>query len=278
VRYTIDAHKQRTDRVQVDDIDFGEFRRRPLDPATLRCLRYMHDVEHHTICYLRDVLVTQAHQDVEITTFLSFWAFEEYWHGEALGRVLEAHGDDSEARVESHRARLDWHDRILPVATFVASKLTPHVPAVHLAWGAVNEWTTQAAYGLLARKAEHPTLTLLLGRIMKQEGRHIDFYASRASDRLQASRTARRLARWAFRNLWSPVGAGLMPEDEVQFLASHLFGDAPGAEAVARIDRRIDRLPGLDGLALVSGARDRYARPASSTRSGERPAARPVAA
>lgn len=40
----------------------------------------MHDVEHHTICYLRDVLVTDAHRDVEITTFLTFWVYEEHWH------------------------------------------------------------------------------------------------------------------------------------------------------------------------------------------------------
>jgi hypothetical protein len=109
----------------------------------------------------------------------------------------------------------------------------------------------------------------LLGRIMKQEGRHIDFYASRATDRLAASAKARRLTRGALRRLWTPVGAGLMPEQEVAFLAGHLFGDAHGAEAAARIDRRIDRLPGLQGLHLVDGARRRYgdrARPAPSAR------------
>ena len=57
----------------------------------------MHDVEHHTVCYLRDLLLTPAHQDPEITSFLSCWVFEEMWHGEAIGRVLEAHGEEAGA-------------------------------------------------------------------------------------------------------------------------------------------------------------------------------------
>jgi hypothetical protein len=276
MRVSIDTYKERAGRIETSDIDFDDFRRQPLDRETLRCLRYMHDVEHHTICYLRDVLVTPAHRDVEMTTFLSFWAFEEYWHGEALGRVLAAHGEDSDARVSDRRRHLDWHDRVLPVATFLASRVTPHVPAVHLTWGAVNEWTTQAAYGLLATKAGHPTLTRLLRRIMKQEGRHIDFYASRATERLAASKTARRLTRGALRRLWTPVGAGLMPETEVAFLAHHLFGDEAGAQAAARIDRGVDRLPGLADLHRVDRARRHYAEriaPASAGRAVERLAA-----
>ena len=69
-------------------IDFDDFRDQPLRPEALRSLRYMHDVEHHTVCYLRDLLLTPAHQDPEITSFLSCWVFEEMWHGEAIGQVL----------------------------------------------------------------------------------------------------------------------------------------------------------------------------------------------
>ena len=117
MKLTLADLKERTDRVQVDDIDFDAFRDEPLDPATLRCLRYMHDVEHNTIIYLRDVLVTDAHLDHEITSFLTFWAFEEYFHGEAIGQVLEAHGEPgSDARVPVRCAGRRLHDRILPVS------------------------------------------------------------------------------------------------------------------------------------------------------------------
>ncbi len=84
MRFDLDHYRNTVAAVDVTDIDFGEFRSTPLDPASLRCLRYMHDVEHHTICYLRDLLVTRAHDDPEITTFLTMWAYEEYWHGNTL--------------------------------------------------------------------------------------------------------------------------------------------------------------------------------------------------
>jgi len=251
VKLTLSDLKERTDRVQVDDIDFDDFRRDPLDPATLRCLRYMHDVEHNTIIYLRDVLVTDAHLDHEITSFLTFWAFEEYFHGEAIGQVLEAHGEPgSDARVPEVR-RPSLHDRLLPMSTMVATHLTRQVPTVHMTWGAVNEWTAQAAYGRLAAKAGHPTLSKLLHRIMKQEGRHIDFYASQAAHRLESSFRAQRVTRWALRRFWTPVGAGIKDAGEVRFMAQHLFGDDDGRRAVRRIDRCVDRLPGLAGLHLA---------------------------
>jgi hypothetical protein len=53
------------------DIDYDAFLDRPLDANTLRCLRYMHDVEFHTTCYLRDLLVTSAHDDPEIRGVLA---------------------------------------------------------------------------------------------------------------------------------------------------------------------------------------------------------------
>lgn len=62
---------QRSTRLNISDIDFGAFREEPFDAPTLRCLRYMHDIEGHTMCYLRDLLVTRAHKDPELTSFLA---------------------------------------------------------------------------------------------------------------------------------------------------------------------------------------------------------------
>jgi len=45
-----------------------------------------------------------------------------------------------------------------------------------------------------------------------------------------------------------------MPDGEVRHLIGHLFTGADGDAAAARIDRRIDRLPGLAGIDLVAGA------------------------
>ena len=46
-----------------------------------------------------------------------------------------------------------------PISFQLASGITPHLTAVHMTWGAVNEWTTQAAYARLAKLAGHPTLS-----------------------------------------------------------------------------------------------------------------------
>jgi hypothetical protein len=257
VTIEIDSLIQRSARLTVDDIDFDAFRRHPLDPATLRCLRYMHDVEGHTACYLRDVLVTRAHRDPQLTAFLACWCYEEHWHGDAIAQVLRAHDEPAgPTRLEESRRRLPRRDALKPLAFSLASALTSHIVAVHMTWGAVNEWTTQAGYGRLAAKAKHPVLSELLSRIMRQEGRHIDFYAHGARTRLAESATARRITRFALRRYWAPVGTGVMPDPEVKFLVTHLFGDDEGREGVRRIDRAVDRLPGLEGLHLVESALD----------------------
>jgi len=89
---------------------------------------------------------------------------------------------------------------------------------------------------------------------MRQEGGHIDFYASEAARRLGESVPAQRLTRSMLSHLWRPVGSGVMPRREVRFLVDYLFGGDKGVEVLQRIDRRIDRLPGQGDLSLLSRA------------------------
>jgi hypothetical protein len=252
VSIDIDTLVKRSARLKVEDLDLGAFSDQPLDAATLRCLRYMHDVEGHTVCYLRDMLVTRAHRDPNVTAFLTCWNYEEHWHGDAIGQVLDAHGEIAgRSRLNEMRRRLPKRDALRPMMFHFTSAVTRHLTALQMTWGAVNEWTTQAGYARLAAKAENPVLGELLRRIMRQEGRHIDFYAAQAKSRLADSRAAQRLTRAALRRLWAPVGSGVMPTDETRFLVGHLFSDDTGLATAQRIDRQIDRLPGLTGLHLV---------------------------
>jgi hypothetical protein len=257
--FDIATFKHRTERLRWDDLDLTVFRSNPLDPSVLRCIRYMHDVEYHTICYLRDLLVSPAHSEPDVTAFLSIWAFEEYWHGEALAAVLEAHDElAGTRRVAAMRGRLGWLERLRPLLMLGGSGLVGRAfVATHMTWGAVNEWTTQAGYAQLGRRACHPVLSELVRRITRQEGRHIDFYASEAERRLGASSRARRVTRSALRRFWAPVGSGVMPAPETRHMADFLFGGEEGRTVVSRIDRRIDRLPGLGGLDLMARALDR---------------------
>jgi hypothetical protein len=257
--FDIDSFKARSAPVSLEGIDLDSFRDQPLDPDSLRCLRYMHDVEYHTVCYLRDLLVTPAHRDPTVTTFLTLWNLEEMYHGDALGAVLAAHGERAgRPRIVSTRQRLRRFDRLAPAAHTVGSVLVGQAwTAVHMTWGAVNEWTAQAAYARLGQLAEHPVLSTLLSRIMRQEGRHADFYARQAERRLRDDAVARWLTRTALRRWWAPVGSTLLPRNEVAFIAGHLFTGRDGRAMTERIDRRLDQLPGLGGLRLTTGAAER---------------------
>ena len=252
--FDIDDYAAKVAPVSLDGIDFGAFRDRPLSPEALRCIRYMHDVESHTVCYLRDLLVTPSHADPRVTTFLTMWVYEEHWHGAALARVLEAHGEPAgAARVAPMRERTAA--RFAPVfASLLGSVLGEAFVAVHMTWGAVNEWSTQAGYARLAEREDHPVLTELLDRIQRQEARHIAFYATEARRRLAASPAARRLVRWALRTKWAPVGSGVMPRNETAFLLRHLVD----GDVVERLDGNVHRLPGMHGLDIVRRAARTY--------------------
>jgi hypothetical protein len=253
--FDLDTYMRLVAPVPIDDVDFDAFTSAPLAPDALRVLRYMHDVEHHTSCYLRNLLNTKAHHDPEVTTFLTLWSFEELWHGEAIARVLAVHDEAAgPARIRTMRERLGWRLSASPLLWMGFSAVTPHFLAVHMTFGVINEWTTQAGYARLRSIAQHPVLDDLIARVMKQEGRHIDYYLTRANELLGESAAAQRTTRRMLRRLWSPVGAKVMPDDDTRFLIRTLFADEEGREVAARIDRRIDRLPGLDGLGLMDRA------------------------
>jgi len=266
MKFDIADYLVHTDRLRWPDLDMDAFRDQPLDHDTLRSIEYMHDVELHTICYLRDLLVTPAHADPDVTAFLSCWAYEELFHGEALAEVLAVHGRRSGAeRVDQLRRRLGVRDRVRPyISAFGSAVFGERLVALHMTWGAINEWTAQASYARLGQRAGHPVLSELLKRIARQAGRHVDFYASQAAERLAASAAAQRVVRWGLRRLWRPVGSGIMPAAETDFVIRHLYGGPDGAPYVERIDRRIERLPGLAGLGLVAAAVSRYVPPVAA--------------
>ncbi len=254
VGMTIEKFQEQGGRLKIDDLDFEEFRRRPLDDNVLRCLGYMHDVEYQTVLYTRELLLLPAWKDPQFTPFLTLWNYEEYWHGQAIGRVLEMHGRPAhDSRLNAmrtfNRRYLVWS----PLIFWTIGQTVRRFPAVHMTWGAINEWTANAAYNRLATIAEHPVLTELLGRIMRQEGRHAGYYASWARDML-ADRRAQKVTSWFLRHEWAPVGYGDVPKLETSFATAFLFGTDGADELVTRIEERIDALLGLGGLNLLRSA------------------------
>ncbi|TCP57543.1 hypothetical protein EV191_1011500 [Tamaricihabitans halophyticus] len=257
--FDIDHFTQTSERVGWEDLDLDVFRDDPLPPATLRTLRYMADVEYHTVCYLRDMLVTPSHAEGDVTAFMTFWNREEFWHGEALSEVLRRHEISLDFdQLKAKRLKLGWKDRLAPIKQSVAANLAgTDFIAVHMAWGAANEWSAGTAYRRLAVLEDHPVLATLLHRIAKQESRHVAFYATQARTRLEDHPRAQRLTRLALRRFWGPVGTGVMPESEVTHVMTHLFSGPAGRVQAAHIDANIARLPGMEGLRIVQDALDR---------------------
>ncbi|MGA8113482.1 MAG: ferritin-like domain-containing protein [Actinocatenispora sp.] len=247
-------------RIKYDDVDYDAFRHRPLSPAALRTLRYMSDVESHTICYLRDLLVTPSHKDPEVTAFLTHWAYEEFWHGEALDEVLRVHGVLADyAHIREVRLSQGLADRLAPINQALAANIIGEdFVAVHMTWGAINEWSAHSAYARMIQREDHPELGKLLKRIQKQETRHLAFYASQAKDRLERTAKARNLTRFALRAFWAPVGSSIQPKRETAFVLNYLMGGPEGAKHIDRIDRKLDELPGQGGLNLVRKAVAKY--------------------
>ena len=85
-----------------------------------------------------------------------------------------------------------------------------------------------------------------VGLLLKEE--------SNAACHVRPNLRAQRLTRSMLTHLWRPVGSGVMPRREVAFLVDYLFSGENGVQVVERIDRHIDRLPGLQDLHLLTGA------------------------
>ncbi|HWH25352.1 MAG TPA: ferritin-like domain-containing protein [Pseudolysinimonas sp.] len=256
--FDIDKYTANSTAVAWGDLDFDEFDRQPLPESSLRTLRYMCDVEYHTVCYLRDLLTTPSHKEPEIASFMTMWNREEFWHGEALAAVLAKHDiivDFDE--LKASRLKLGWKDRLDPIKQSLLGGLVGHdFVAVHMAWGAANEWSANAAYLRMAKKENHPVLAELLKRIAAQETKHVAFYASQARDRLTSSKKARVIARFALRKFWGPVGSTISPDSEVTHVMNDLFGGSEGRKLIRDVDSHIAKLPGMEGLTIVETSLD----------------------
>ena len=96
-RFTADDCVGRSRPLDLNGIAWDDVPRHPLPPEALRTLRYMQDIESHTIVYLRTLLSTRAVDDPDVAAFLACWLYEESAHGRALARM--GSGDQPAPRV-----------------------------------------------------------------------------------------------------------------------------------------------------------------------------------
>ncbi len=166
------------------------------------------------------------------------------------------------------RRRIGSKGYFAHIGTLIGSALLGEdFPAIHMTWGAVNEFATLSGYQLLIASTQNPVLKDLLARIIKDERRHYAFYRAQADMRLRRSPRARRVTRWVMEHLWAPVGTGVRPQDETDFVIAYLLGGDNGMKEAKVMDATIKSIPGLEGTKLFeSAAREAIGRAKSSAR------------
>ncbi len=246
IEFNLESYLEHSKKVDVSDLDFTEAARYPISPDEIRCLTYMMDIEAHTIVYLKGILSTCAVRDPRTTSFLSCWAYEEFFHGRTLRQFLEAAGARfSPMRMAEVQKQVSWREWIESIGSSLICQVSRHFHAVYLTWGAISELTTLEGYGILAERSRNPILADLLRRLAKDERKHFSFYYNMAREHLMP-RPAQKLTTAVIKYFWMPVGGGVKPDSEVDWMNRYILGDARGEQVAARIDATIGKLPGLE--------------------------------
>jgi hypothetical protein len=275
IDFDLDRYLRASKKLDLSHIDWDDIPNHRLGHGDVMCMHYMMDIETHTVIYLRDLLATRAANDPQITAFLACWVYEELWHGEAFSDFLRAYGIETpaepklpdgrtpmptrESRTRRLREQLGVGHQLSLLPTMLGSAVFRDFIALHMTWGAINELTTLTGYHALIRRSEHPVLHQMLRRVIQDERRHFAFYRAQGRARLGAApRRTRRVVRWVFQNFWTPVGAGVKSQEEVDALVLYLFGyDERGREMLREIDATVQEIPGLEGLTLLEDVLDR---------------------
>jgi hypothetical protein len=252
--FNIDKFMEASGRIDLSDIDWSEVPRHPITPEGLRTLRYFLQTEGSTFFYTKALMKTRAaYAEPELAPFICAWMYEEEFHGRAFRRFIEAYGETvpTTYRTEMflNRGAGEKFDEI--GQAIVSAVFREDWPAVHMTWGAIQEFTTYSAYQSLIQRIDHPILTVIAQRIMKQELRHYAFYNAHAKHRLSGSPAAQRLVTRALKLAWTPVGDGMCSKSDVCHAIQFLFDGFEGG-TVAMIERKVRELPGLEWFDLFS--------------------------
>jgi len=236
-------------------IPWQEVKKTEVPQQFIPTLLYMRDVEKFTELYYAQLAHTTTIQDPHIRTFMDQWQHEESLHGDLLNRFLEESGMPSDERwFEKAKEKIP---RRYYVTSALSSKLMSllgsSVTAVHMTWGAINEYSTMNGYGRLSVLAGHPVLSYILNGIMREEARHARFYRQMAGMKLAESPRAQKIARFIVEHFWSPVGQGAKRKDETNHVIKSLYPGKEGMELFdVQVTSLIKNLPGFDGFTTTT--------------------------
>ncbi len=276
--FDLERYLRHSKKVDISDIDLTRAAGHPVTDDEIHALTYMTDIESHTVVYLRAILNTCAIEDPETTAFLSCWAYEEFHHGHTLRQLLNALGVPlSNNRIAEVQRAAAWGEWVKEMGSSLICRMTRHFHAAYLTYGAISELSTLEGYGILARRTQNPVIAEVVRRLAKDERRHFSFYYNKARRELEP-RSAQWLTSFVIRHFWLPVGGGVKPDSEVQWILSFILGDSDGIQIAERIDAKIAKLPGLAWFdRLVASRRDALAHAAAANHPQTQLSQRPLA-
>jgi hypothetical protein len=258
--FDLERYLRNSKKVDIGDIDLSQASNYPLTEDEIHCLTYMMDIESHTVVYLRSILSTCAIEDPDTTAFLSCWAYEEFFHGRTIGQFLAAvgvqFGSNRLVEVQKGTSFTEW---IKDMGASMVCQFSRHFHGAYLTYGAISELSTLEGYGVLARRTRNPILAEILNRLAKDERRHFSFYYNKAKIELR-ERNAQRLASFIIKHFWLPVGGGVKPDAEVNWILDYILRGPDGETVARRIDEAIAKLPGLDWFHRLSECREQSIR------------------
>src|SRR5213594_336786 len=85
--FDLDAWVARSRAIDLAEIDWAAVPHHAVSPETIRTLRYMQDIEIHTIIYTRALLATRAIDDPDVSTFRACWTPPAIRWASARGRA-----------------------------------------------------------------------------------------------------------------------------------------------------------------------------------------------
>jgi hypothetical protein len=260
LQFDVEKYIRNSRKIDITDLDLSQASRYPVTSEEIHALTYMCDIESHTVVYLRAILNTCAIEDPQTTSFLSCWAYEEFFHGHTLRQFLDAIGAPvSRTRTVEVQEATSFREWLKELGSSILCQFSRHFHAAYLTYGAISELSTLEGYAVLARRTQNPILAEILRRLAKDERRHFAFYYNKARLQLQP-RNAQRLTSFIIRHFWLPVGGGVKSESEVNWILSFILGDPEGIEIAHRIDSTIAKLPGLSWFHRLNQSREQALR------------------
>jgi rubrerythrin len=210
-----------------------------------RAIAFLSGIETDSRIIRKKLAVGGIDQEPVFQEFLITWMAEEAEHGRALAAIASKAGV---AVTLPRRSRFKlWEVGALAGMRAVAPRV---VQATYCVLGTSAEFIALSTYTEIARCSENETVKRVLLDISRQESHHMRFYRNVGTALLADDKTAAR-ARKLLAAVWRPPGIDLVGEAEHREAFGFLLKRSPFHQQLAKLDRILDQLPGLDGMDLM---------------------------